>query len=422
MRVIVLGAGLIGVASAWALWRDGHEVTLVEAGPEPATGTSQANAGLIAASRALPWPAPGVARQLLAAWFGRSAFWRIERFIDAAFWRWAFAFLSHAHAAEYERLARVKLALARRGHEALRRLLAQTRIDCGYHQAGLLYLCRSRASEAEARARGERLQRFGVRLPCVSAQAVVHLEPALARAVSAGQLRAAAYAPEDAQGDARVFTCRLAEWLAARGVQMRWGTPALGVEARGGRITAMVLGDGQRLPCEVVVACLGPFSNAWAARLGLAPLPILPVKGFSITVPVRDPGAAPRLGGLCEDARVAWCPLEQRRKLRLTTGAVFNASGASWRAADFAPLERFAETLWPGLCDWNSPAVERWAGLRPMTPSTLPILARYGFENLWWNTGHGHLGWTLCAASAECLADAIAGRAPASGWAAFEPL
>ncbi len=420
MHVVVLGAGLMGVTSAHALWRDGHEVTVVERAPRPASATSHANAGLIAASRALPWPAPGVWRTLARGLVERDAPWRIERafdnVFDPAFWRWGAQLLSLSNVADHDRLARAKLAFAAYGHRALRDLISETGIACGYRAEGLVHVCRSAKTLAAAEARSAYVARHGVRLAVITARQAAQIEPALAPAVAKGTVIAASYAPEDGQGDARRFTEALAQWLADREVIFRYGTAARDLRSRGARITHVELDDGTALTCDAVVATLGPyvgrtFGSTLAQALGETP-PIHPVKGFSMTVPVRDPARVPRLGGICEDTLVAWCPIEDGRFIRLTTGAIFGARDASWSDRDFEAHRRAAESLWPGLLEWDSPAVERWACLRPMTPSSLPYIGQGSFENLWWNAGQGHIGWTMCAGSANVLADLIGGRMP----------
>lgn len=420
MRVIVLGAGLMGVTSAHALWRDGHEVTVVERAARPASATSHANAGLISASRALPWPAPGVWRTLVRGLVERNTPWRIDwafdTVFDPAFWHWGAQLLALSNVADHDRLARAKLAFAADGHRALRDLIAETGIACGYRAQGLVYVCRSAKTRAAAEARSAYVARHGVRLAVIAARQAAQIEPALEAAVAQGTVIAASYAPEDGQGDARRFTEALARWLAGRGVGFRYGTAATDLRLRGRRVTQVVLADGTTLDCDAVVAALGPYvgpviGSGLSDALGEAP-PIHPVKGFSMTVPVRDPARAPQLGGICEDTLVAWCPVDDGRSLRLTTGANFGARDTAWRAEDFEPHRCAAESLWPGLLDWESPAVERWACLRPMTPSSLPFIGRGSFENLWWNAGQGHIGWTMCAGSANVLADVIGGRTP----------
>ncbi|MFN3630968.1 MAG: FAD-dependent oxidoreductase, partial [Casimicrobiaceae bacterium] len=177
MRVIILGAGLMGVTSAHALWREGHEVVVIERADRPAAATSRANAGLIAASRALPWPAPGVWRTFAQGFVTRNAPWRIERPFDPAFWRWGARFLALSNPADHERLARAKLACAAYAHRALRQLITDTGIDCGYRAHGLIYVCRSEQSRVAAQARADQVARHGVRLALITARQAAQIEP-----------------------------------------------------------------------------------------------------------------------------------------------------------------------------------------------------------------------------------------------------
>ena len=432
MHLIVLGAGLMGVTTAYALLREGHRVTLVERASEAAAATSHANAGLIAASRALPWPTPDALGVLARALVRRDAVLRIERPWAHGFWRWGFSFLRHGTSAEYVRRSTAKLHLARAAQRALERLFAETGIDGGYARSGLLYLCRSESTRRAALERARHVEtclsaglpgsgRMSPPLVWVSAQQVAAIEPALTGAVSCSAIVGASHAADDGQGDARRFATGLADLLAERGAVLRFGAQADGLDWTDGRVTAVRLCDGTRLPADGVVVALGPWTTLFARRIGLS-MPIHPVKGYSLTVPILDPKAAPRIGGICDDTRVAWCPLDGGRRLRLTTGAVFAGWNVDHCDADFAPHRAFADALWPGLCDWGSRQIERWACLRPMTPSSLPILGAYGATNLWWNCGHGHLGWTLCALSAEVMAALVAGRDPALDADALDPV
>ncbi len=401
----------MGVTTAHALWRDGHEPIVLERAQHPAAETSHANAGLIAASRALPWPAPGALRELWLAVRGRSAALKITQPLDATLIRWGGEFLAYANNKDYARLSAAKLGFARWCQQRLEAWLTETGIDCGYRRRGLLHLCSSPASERALRERAQWVAGFGARMDWLEPAELGALEPSLRAACTAGELIGAGYSPEDAEGDARLFTVALAERLQAAGVAFHFGVAVEAVASQERRLTELILADGRRLACDAAVVALGPWTPVWARRLGWR-IPIYPVKGFSITVPVRHPADAPSRGGLCEDTRVAFCPLEEGRWMRLTTGAVFAGWDTSFSAGDFLLHRTTADRLWPGLLDWDSPEARHWACLRPMTPSSLPILQAYGFDNLWWNCGQGHIGWTMSAGSAEVIAALIAGREP----------
>ena len=212
MRVVVLGAGLIGMASAYYLWRDGHEVEVVEQHAEPATVTSYANACLVSASRALPWPTPTAYKTIWRALTDASAPMRVTKFFDPALWRWGREFLSYANQRDYERLAKTKLSFAQFCQRELEDTLAQTHVDCGYQRDGLLYVCRSETAMAAARARAALVGEHGFEVRVLSRDDVLALEPSLASSSVVG----GTFAVTDAQGDSRAFTRVLAAWLAAQ--------------------------------------------------------------------------------------------------------------------------------------------------------------------------------------------------------------
>ena len=410
MKISILGAGLIGVASAYYLWRDGHEVELIDALPEAAGVTSYANAGLIAASRALPWPNPAVRGTLTQAARGRGGALRVERWFDPPLWRWGREFLRYCNAAEFARLSAAKLGFARFCQHELEATLAATGVTCDYRRDGLLYPFQSAATAEAARARAATVAAHGCELRLLSRDEAIALEGALA----ASPIIGASYAATDAQGDSRAFTRALARWLAARderALRLRFGER---VEASIERGRLAIRANGAPLSADAFVVALGPATPAFAHGIGRR-VPIYPVQGYSLTVPLRDATRAPTRGGICEDSLVAWCPLGEGADavMRLTTGAVFRGQRNAFGDADFAHHREHFERLFPGALDWSHAGVERWACQRPMTPSSLPILQRDPqHERLYWNCGQGHIGWTMCCGSGRIVADLIGGRTP----------
>ena len=406
MKVLVLGAGLIGVATAYYLWRDGHEVEVIDEQAQPASVTSYANACLISSSRALPWPTPDAGKTIWRALTDSSAPMRISKPFDPALWRWGREFMSYANSREYERLTRAKLSFARFCQTELEATLHATGVDCGYLRNGLLYVCRSEATMVAARARATLVGEHGYEVRLLSRDEVIALEPSLASSTVVG----GTLALSDAQGDSRAFTRALAAWLSARGVKFVWNeavTARLTQRARGYEVHTS---KGQ-LNADAFVEALGPKTPQFARMLGVR-VPIYPVKGYSVTVPVKDATRAPKRGGICEDSLIAYCPLqiESGTVMRITTGAVFSGQDASFRESDFSPHREHFEALFPGALDWSSPSVEHWACQRPMTPSSLPIIQQHRFDNLYWNCGQGHIGWTMSCGSGRVMADLVAGR------------
>ncbi len=408
MKVIVLGAGLIGVATAYYLWRDGHDVEVVDEAAQPASVTSYANACLISSSRALPWPTPTAGKTVWRALTDSSAPMRIIKLFDPALWRWGREFMSYANARDYERLTRAKLSFARFCQTELESTLQETGVDCGYQRDGLLYVCRSDATMAAARARAVLVGAHGYEVRVLARDEVIALEPSLSSSTVVG----GTLAVSDAQGDSRAFTRTLAGWLAHRGVNFVWNEAVTARLTQRGQTFEIHTANGP-LKADAFVVALGPKTPAFAQALGVL-VPIYPVKGYSATVPVKNASFAPTRGGICEDSLIAYCPLQSESGpvMRITTGAVFSGQDASFRESDFAPHREHFEALFPSALDWSSPSVEHWACQRPMTPSSLPIIQQHRIGNLYWNCGQGHIGWTMSCGSGRVMADLISGRAP----------
>jgi D-amino-acid dehydrogenase len=411
MKIVVLGAGLMGVASAHYLSRDGHNVHVIERNSDTASETSYANACLLSASRALPWPAPGARKTIWRALTDTSAPMRITKIFDPALWAWGGEFLLYANERDYERLSRAKLKFAHFCNDELQRTIAETTIECGYRRDGLIYVCRTEASIEAARARAAWVAKFDSTIKIISREEAIAHEPALSNADFLG----ASFAPNDGQGDARTFTRELTRRLSERGVHFHFDETVNGVETVGTHVTAVNTSRASYM-CDAVVVALGPATPLFARSIGQR-IPIYPVKGYSLTVPIRDASRAPTRGGICEDSLVAYCPVNNGRAMRITTGAVFAGfeSGKSGRftAQDFAPHRRHFETLFPGALAWDDVNnIEFWSCARPMTPSSLPILQTHGYDNLFWNCGQGHIGWTMSCGSGRIIADLVAKREP----------
>ena len=418
MKIVVLGAGLIGVATAYYLWLDGHEVEVIDEQAQPASVTSYANACLISSSRALPWPTPAASKTVWRALTDSSAPMRITKPFDPALWRWGREFMSYANACDYERLTCAKLSFARFCQTELEATLGETGVDCGYEKHGLLYVCRSEATMTAARARALRVGAHGYASRVLSRDELIALEPSLTASTIVG----GTLAVSDAQGDSRAFTRSLATWLGERGVSFVWGETVTARLTQRAQKYELHASKGE-LKADAFVVALGPKTPQFARMLGVR-IPIYPVKGFSVTVPVKDATRAPKRGGICEDSLIAYCPLQHENGpvMRITTGAVFSGQDTSFRVSDFAPHRAHFEALFPGALDWSSPSVEHWACQRPMTPSSLPIIQQHRFDNLYWNCGQGHIGWTMSCGSARVVADLIAGRTPSFNLQDFQQL
>lgn len=411
MHVLVLGAGLSGVTTAWYLQQAGYRVSVIERQPEAARETSFANGGQISISHPEPWANPGAPAQILR-WLGRDAAplkFRPTR--DPAQWRWGMRFLVECLPWRAHRNTRAIAALALCSGQRLRALRAELGLEYDQLERGILHLFYSTREFAEAPARARALAGFGIEARVCDRNACLAIEPALAAqaAVLAGGL----YAPGDESGDACRFTRALAARVAERGAQMHWNSAIerlcvtrdgrfAGVEVRGPN------GDTQMLQADAGVLCLGSYGPRLAAALGER-LPIYPVKGYSISAPVVDPARAPSVSLTDESRRIVCSRLGDR--LRIAGTAELNGFDTQVRPERIAGILEWAQTRFPGALDTDR--ADHWAGLRPATPGNVPLIGRSRTRGLWLNTGHGTLGWTLACGSAAALAELMRGRRPA---------
>jgi D-amino-acid dehydrogenase len=404
MRVAVLGAGVVGVATAYELWRDGHEVTVVDRQAEPASETSYANAGMIAPGHAYAWSSPKAVRTLWRALWRDDLALRFRFQADPRFWRWCWRFYRQCTSERAAYNTRRKVAFCLYSQQRLHGVVAETGVEYGARQGGGLYLYRDPAGLAQAAATAQIQRDAGVEVRVVTPDEAAALDPVYepVRERFAGAL----FAPGDESGDARLFTRQLAGWLAERGVDFRLGQAIDAIEAEAGRVAA-VHTDRGRVDADAYVLALGCQSAPVGRTVGLD-LPVYPIKGYSVTLPIEGRNNPPTLPGVDEDNLFAFANYGDR--VRMTAIAEFAGYDTSHRPEDFAPMLKAARELFPGAGDYGKP--EYWAGLRPMTPDNLPIFGRGRLDNLWVNTGHGHMGWTWACGSGRVTADLVASRQP----------
>lgn len=411
MHVMVLGAGLSGVTTAWYLQQAGFRVSVVDRQPEAARETSFANGGQISISHPEPWANPG-APGLILRWLGRDdAPLKFRPTRDPAQWLWGARFLIECLPARAHRNTRAIAALATWSGRQLRALRARLDLDYDQLESGILHLFYSAAEFADAPARARALAAFGIEAQVCSRDACLAIEPALAAQSAA--LAGGLYAPQDESGDACRFSRALAEHVAEQGAQMHWSSAIerLTVGDDGG-VTGVEVrtpaGELRTLQADACVLCLGSYGPRLAAALGER-LPIYPVKGYSITAPVLDPARAPSVSLTDESRRIVCSRLGDR--LRIAGTAELNGFDTVVRPERIAGILEWAQSRFPGAID--SGRAEHWAGLRPTTPGNVPLIGRSRTRGLWLNTGHGTLGWTLACGSAAALAELMCGRRPA---------
>ena len=402
MKVLVMGAGLAGVTTAWFLARDGHEVVVLEREPAVAAAASFANGGIVAASRPFPWPSPQMLGTVLRALVRNDQAVRLRLQADPWFWIWSLRFLANCTTRRYEEILRHKSRLVSYSRDVLGRLVQESGVDYRRLTNGVLYLYRGAAALDKGWARAERARALDITTKRLSAAEVARREPG----IDAQRLAGAIFAPRDEAGDSALFCRELAKLCAKQGVTFRFGTEIRAVEATGGEMQA-VLSQGERFGADAFVCALGAIGPELRRKFG-ADLPIYPVKGFSATGRIVRPDLAPRHAGIDESWAMAYCPLGER--IRLTGGAEFAGYARTSSAEDFARMHRAFEEIYPGAADFSD--ANAWVCQRPMTPESTPKFGRGSHANLWFNVGGGHMGWAMAAGAAKITADLLGGRAP----------
>jgi len=407
MRIAVLGAGVAGVTTAWQLVKDGHEVTVIDRAPGPAEFTSFGNAGLVASGHAYAWSSPTAPMMMLRSmWRGDQAI-RFTPRLSVRQWQWSLQFLAECTARGAKVNTERKARLCRYSQAMLNEVVAETGVAYDGLTGGIVYFYRSAAAVEAAAVKCQILRDQGIEVEVLDRAATVARDPGLAAA--ADQIAGSLYAPTDESGDSNLFTIALARSCAEKGAAFRYSEEITDLRARGDEITAVVTDKGD-LVADAYVLSLGVYSPHLVERLGIR-LPIYPVKGYSATVPITDPSAAPRIGGVDEENLLAYCPMGGR--LRLTATAEIAGYSTAFRRSDFREMLGKAEALFGAAADFRDPQL--WAGLRPMTPTGMPVIDRAPYANLWLNSGHGHMGWTMSNGAARILADLVAQKQPAIG-------
>ena len=404
MRVLILGSGVIGTTMAYYLARAGHEVEVVDRQPGPGLETSYANAGEVSPGYAAPWAGPGVPLKAIQWLLMHHSPLVIKPMLDPAMWRWGLSMLRNCTEARYRVNMGRMVRLAEYSRDCLKELRAEIGIDYDAREQGTLQLFRTQ-KQLDATAKDiEILKQYQVPYQLLDRAGYLQYEPALAAVQHkfVGALRL----PGDETGDCFKFTTSLAERAQALGVKFRFGVDIEGIERSGQRITG-VRTDAGLLTAERYVLALGSYSTKMLAPLGIR-IPVYPVKGFSITVPITDASKAPESTIMDETHKVAVTRLGER--IRVGGTAQLSGFDLALDPGRQRTLEFVVSDLFPQGGDVSQ--AEFWTGLRPMTPDGTPILGETPIENLYLSTGHGTLGWTMATGTGRVMADLISGRAP----------
>lgn len=407
MHIIVIGAGIVGVTTAYFLHEKGYTVTVVDRQPEVAAETSVGNAGHVCPSYATPWAAPGMKgkslKWSLQSWLGMESALRFTPRLDRHQWRWLGQFLSQCNAERYAVNKARMGRLARYSHTQLKDIRERLGIEYEQTTVGNLQLFRTQEGMDNAGLAARVLAEAGVAYELLDADACVAFDPALRAARD--QLVGGMLLPQDETGNCPLFARALADWLQTQGVSFVLGTSVQQIEYAGGAVTGLRTANGMLKADAYVVACASA-SVALVKPLGLQ-LPVYPVKGYAITVPVADATAAPKSGVMDEYYKVAITRMGSH--IRAAGTAEIGSWDTKVTPRDCATAVKSLSSLFPGGADMSG--ISYWAGLRPMTPDGAPLIGATAFSNLYLNAGHGSNGWTTACGSSRLIADKIAGVA-----------
>lgn len=408
MRVVVLGSGVIGVTTAWFLAKQGHEVTVVDRQPGPALETSFANAGQVSPGYSTPWAAPGIPLKAVKWLFQKHAPLAIRPDGTLFQLRWLAQMLANCTEDRYAVNKERMLRLSEYSRDCLKGLRAELGIGYEGRQLGTLQVFRTAEQMAGIEKDVRVLREAGVPFELLGRDALAGVEPALSAV--ADKLVGGLRLPGDETGDCRLFTERLADAAAGLGVTNLYGQSIDRIERVGDAIRAVAIhgpAGRRRLSADQFVLALGSYSREMLSPLGLD-LPVYPLKGFSLTVPITDPAGAPVSTVMDETYKIAITRFDDR----IRVGGMAEVAGfdLSLNPRRRATLEMVVTDLFPSGGD--VPAATFWTGLRPMTPDGTPVVGATRYPNLWLNTGHGTLGWTMACGSGKLLADLISRRMP----------
>jgi D-amino-acid dehydrogenase len=419
MQTLVLGAGIIGISTAWHLAERGHDVVVVDRQRDAALETSFANAAQISVSYCEPWANRHAPAKLLKWMFRNDAPLLFRPTLDWQQWRWGLEFLAQCNDAAFERNVQQLVALGAYSHAALKDVVASTGIAYDRLERGIAHFYTDQKAFDDAAVAAGLMQKYGVDRRVVSRDELFAIEPAFR---NFERIVGGTFTASDESGDARVFTQALAQRCAARGVRFLFGHDVERLETAGGAIEAVRVRDRttgvvQRLKADDVVVACGSYSAPLLRQVGVD-LPIYPGKGYSATFKLKKPSDAPFVSTIDDEVKVAMSRLGDELRVAGTIevsgyDATLNSQLAQDRCRMLA--ERIEKVL-PGVCDTRLPEEggnpQFWTGLRPATPTNIPYIGRTRVRGVWVNAGHGTLGWTHGAGSGKAMSELISGRMP----------
>ncbi|MGE8317625.1 MAG: D-amino acid dehydrogenase [Comamonas sp.] len=425
MKVIILGAGIIGTSTAWHLLQSGHEVVVVDRQPDAALETSFANAAQISVSYCEPWANKHAPLKALKWMFDPEAPLLLRPQLDPAQWRWCLQFLGQCNDTAFARNVQQIVALGAYSHTALKQVVADTGIEFNRLERGIAHFFTSQQAVDDAAYAVDLMRQHGVHRRMVTTDEFLAIEPAFKP--YAAQIKGGTFTASDESGDARVFTQQLARLCAERGAQFLYRHEVVRLNQAGGAIESVAVrarsegaegrNDLKTLRGDAVVVACGSYTAPLLRTVGVN-VSIYPGKGYSATLPILQPDAAPLVSCIDDGNKLAMSRLGNF--LRVAGTIELNGYDTSLTSplaqARCRMLVRRIEELMPGVCDTRLPEQggnpQFWTGLRPATPTNIPYIGRTQVGKLWINAGHGTLGWTHGAGSGKAMAELISGRTP----------
>ena len=428
MKIIILGAGIIGVSTAWHLLEQGHEVTVIERQPDAAMETSFANAAQISVSYCEPWANRDAPLKALKWMFRNDAPLLFRPRLDWQQWRWSLQFLSQCNDAAFERNVQQLVALGAYSHTALKDVVRATGIEYQRLEHGIAHYYTDQKSFDTAGDAAALMRKYGVSRRVVNRDELLRIEPAFQS--FAHRIVGGTYTASDESGDARVFTQALAKACKARGAEFLYGHDVVQLKKLGGAIDSVAVYDRstgagvqydknklRHLKADQFVAACGSYTAPLLRTVGVD-LPIYPGKGYSATFKILRPQDAPRVSTIDDEMKIAISRLGDQLRVAGTieVGGYDLSLDSPLARARCQMLSDRIESVLPGVCDTRNEAQggtpNYWTGLRPATPTNIPYIGRTRVGKLWVNAGHGTLGWTHGAGSGKALAELISGHQP----------
>ena len=425
MKTLILGAGIIGISTAWHLLERGHDVVVVDRQAGPALETSFANAGQISVSYCEPWANRSAPLKALKWMFDNEAPLLFRPQLDWQQWRWGLQFLAQCNDAAFERNVQQLVALGAYSHGTLKDMVQATGIEYHRLERGIAHFYSDQKSFDEAGHAVEVMRQYGVQRRLVSRDELLRIEPAFRP--YAEHITGGTFTESDESGDAHLFTQDLAQRCAERGAQFLYNHDVLRLNRAGGAIESVAVSarhtsargqKDQNISADAVVVACGSYSAPLLRSVGVD-LPIYPGKGYSATFPLLRPDGAPMVSAIDDGRKIAMSRFGDVLRVAGTIelgGFDLSLDSAVARARCHM-LSRRIEEILPGVCDTRTPEQggnpQYWTGLRPATPTNIPFIGRTPVDKLWVNAGHGTLGWTHGAGSGKALAELISGERPA---------